>query len=264
MSPDSLIEIRGVGKHYGTGSFGFWRATRPRRPALADVSLTLRRGEALGIVGESGSGKSTLARIVCGLEAASTGGVEYAYGQGADRAASARLATQMVFQDPLAALNPRRTIRSALTYPAVKHGVVSRRQADPYVRELVRMVGLDESVLGRLPGELSGGQRQRVVIARALSVKPKVLVCDEATASLDVSIQAQILNLLLDLRESSGMAMLFISHDLAVVRHICDRVCVMQAGQVVETAQADLLFREPSSEYTRRLIDGAFHGKSVA
>lgn len=245
-----MISVQSLDKVYG--------ATQ----ALSDVNVHLMPGEALGVVGESGSGKSTLARIVCGLEKATGGEIRYDYGDRFKTPADFRLATQMVFQDPMSALNPKHTIRTIIGYPARLHGMIARRDIESYLDHLLSTVGLDPSVKNQRPSALSGGQRQRVVIARALAVQPKVLVCDEATASLDVSIQAQILNLILELRRKEQLTLMFISHDLSVVSHICDRVCVMRRGKVMETGPvADILDR-PQTEYTRKLVDIAFRGRA--
>jgi len=264
MNSHTMLSVQGLNKIYGgtrvSAMAGKGNATR----ALDDVSVDLLRGESLGVVGESGSGKSTLARIVCGLEEATSGTLNYNYGDSIDGPAATRLATQMVFQDPMSALNPRHRIRSIIAYPARKQGITDRRELEDYIDHLLATVGLDPSVKDKHPGALSGGQRQRVVIARALAVKPKVLVCDEATASLDVSIQAQILNLILDLRRKENLTLMFISHDLSVVSHICDRVCVMRRGRVMETGNVADILDHPSTDYTRNLVDIAFRGRQKA
>lgn len=213
--------------------------------ALDDVSLTVLPGEAVAVVGESGSGKTTLARIVVGLESADGGAVTFRSGSGKDRARRA----QIVFQDPYSALNPSRSVGSSLR-DALRAG--GRDSSE--VAELLDMVGLPAHYARRRPQALSGGERQRVAIARALAVRPELLVCDEPVSSLDVSVQAQILNLIADLRDSLNLSILFISHDLAVVRQVADRVYVLYQGRLVESGDADNVLGSPSHDYTRLLI----------
>ena len=247
---EPLLEVQDLKVHYaGTAA--------PVR-AVDGVSLRVFRGETLALVGESGSGKSTLARAALGLEAPTSGSVLFGgapvrpFPDRSRRALCRRV--QMVFQDPDASLNPRRSIASTLDEPLELHHALSRTERERRVSELMREVGLDPALRGRYPHELSGGQKQRVCIARALAVEPELLVCDEAVSALDVSIQAQILNLLVELREQRGLAYLFITHDLRVVRQIADRVAVMQNGRLVEVASADELFTRPAHDYTRLLL----------
>ncbi|MCX7891606.1 MAG: ABC transporter ATP-binding protein [Burkholderiales bacterium] len=226
--------------------------------ALDGVSLAVAQGEVVGLVGESGCGKSTLARIAVGLHAPSAGerlwkGRPTASLRG-DAALRARLAAQMIFQDPLASLNPRMRVAELVGEAPVVHGLVQRAGRRGYVAELLERVGLDASVARRYPHQLSGGQRARVGIARALAVRPELLVCDEAVAALDVSVQAQVLNLFAALRRDLGLAYLFISHDLGVVRYLADRVAVMYLGRIVESAPAEALFAAPRHPYTRALL----------
>ncbi len=227
--------------------------------AVHDVSFTLDEGEVVGLVGESGCGKSTLGRIVAGLIAPSAGRVCFA---GRDVAAlsarerrAADLAVQMVFQDPMASLNPRRRVVDIIGEAPVVHGLVPAGEMDGMVCALMQRVGLDPAMRRRYPHQFSGGQRARIGIARALAVQPKVLVCDEATAALDVSIQAQVLNLFMQLKAEFALSYLFISHDLGVVQHIADRVAVMYLGRIVELAATEDLFRAPKHPYTRALLD---------
>jgi len=223
--------------------------------AVTNVSLGIKRGEALGLVGESGCGKSTLGRILCGIIPPSEGHVSIGGEAVTQGAAKATRRVQMVFQNPFASLNPRMPIGAAIGEGPLAHGLVSRAELVPYIRSWLERVGLPADVAERYPHQFSGGQRQRVAIARALAMQPDVLVCDEPVASLDVSIQAQILNLFLTLREELDLTLLFISHDLGVVRHICDRVAVMYLGRIVEEAETASLYDNPAHPYTRALLD---------
>ncbi|NSZ19460.1 ABC transporter ATP-binding protein [Agrobacterium vitis] len=225
-----------------------------KTPAVNGVSLTIGRGETLGLVGESGSGKSSLSRAVMGL-IPFTGDVRldgHSLGKGFDQAARRRV--QMVFQDPYASLNPRHTVAEILSRPMKLHGLDNR---EARLRQMLDLVKLPAGSADRLPHEFSGGQRQRIGIARALILKPDVVICDEAVSALDVSIQAQILNLLADLKQELGLSILFISHDLAVVQYVSDRVMVMRNGDVVETANRHDIWASPQHPYTRQLIAAA-------
>ena len=218
--------------------------------ALDDVTLAIHRDEVLGIVGESGCGKSTLGRIVAGLLPASAGAVRFA-----PRGNNAKLARQMIFQDPSASLNPRLRVVDQIGEAAVAHGLVSARDMRDYVVDLLAQVGLDASAMSRFPHQFSGGQRARIGIARALAVKPELLVCDESVAALDVSIQAQVLNLFAELRASLGLTYMFISHDLGVVQHLSSRVAVMYLGRVVEIGPTASIFAAPKHPYTQALLE---------
>ena len=227
--------------------------------AVDGVSFALARGRTLALVGESGSGKSTTGYAVMGMERPTGGRVVI---DGVDRAAmtqaQAREATrrmQIVFQDPASALNPRMRVGDCIAEPLRIHGIGTRASRAERVAELLELVGLSPGAATRLPRDFSGGQRQRIVIARALALEPEVIVCDEAVSALDVSIQSQILNLLLALQERLGLAYLFISHDLSVVRHIADEVAVMQHGRIVESGPVDTVFAAPADPYTRALIE---------
>ncbi|HEX7291827.1 MAG TPA: ATP-binding cassette domain-containing protein [Conexibacter sp.] len=228
-------------------------------PAVDDVTLEVRGGESLGIVGETGSGKSTLARMLLNLLEPTSGvvrwrGEDVTHARGAQLAALRR-ARQLVFQDPAGSLNPRKTVGAAIADPFAIHGLLPERGArGRRVAELLEQVGLEPALANRYPHELSGGMRQRVGIARALALRPELLVADEPVSALDVSIQAQILTLLRDLRRELGLTLVLISHDLAVVRHMCERVAVMHDGKLVEVGPVEELYRAPREPYTRELL----------
>jgi oligopeptide transport system ATP-binding protein len=229
---------------------------RRRLTAIEDVSLDLQRGESLGIVGESGCGKTTLARCIVGLQRPDSGSISLD-GEvvGAKRNAAERRAVQLVFQDPYSSLNPRMTIGSMLKELLATHEIAHGENAEQRSRELLALVGLPADALTRNPGAFSGGQRQRIAIARALAVEPHLIVADEPVSALDVSIQATILELFADLRDRMGISLVMISHNLAAVRHVCDRVAVMYLGKVVEVGATQEVFVDPRHPYTRSLLN---------
>jgi ABC-type glutathione transport system ATPase component len=246
MSMDVLVEARGLVKEYAG------------HRVVDDVSFTIRRGETLGLVGESGSGKSTVARMLLRLVEPTAGEVRYA---GRDLLAASsremremRRRMQIVFQDPYAALNPRMRVREILAEPFAIHGETPAEGLETRLAEMLRTVGMDGTALERFPHEFSGGQRQRINIARALSLRPEFLVLDEPVSALDVSVGAQVVNLLRELQREFGLTYLFISHSMPLVRYLCDRVAVMQGGRLVELGDSEQVCNAPQEEYTRRLI----------
>jgi oligopeptide/dipeptide ABC transporter ATP-binding protein len=262
-----LIEAAGLAKRftkrldYAEKAARFLGARIEERTvhAVDAVDLAIAPGEVLGLVGESGCGKSTLGRMMAGILPKSDGALRWrgrdVDGLSGEAARDAKLKAQMIFQDPFASLNPRKRVRDIIGEAPRVHGLVRRRETDAYVQAVMQRVGLDPAYRDRFPHQFSGGQRQRIGIARALAVKPDFLVCDESIAALDVSIQAQILNLFLELRQDLGLTYLFISHDLGVVEHISDRVVIMYLGRVVETASTAELFDRPLHPYTVALLN---------
>ena len=229
--------------------------------AVNGLSLKLMPGQTIGIVGESGCGKSTTANVMCGLQTPTSGHVYFKGTDVTKRSAAQRKiigrVISVVFQDPATALNARMTVREQLMDPMIVHKVGDAKSREARVRELIEMVGLPNSVLEALPGQMSGGQRQRVAIARALSLKPDAIIADVPTSALDVSVRAQILNLLMDLKKELNLAMVFISHDIQTVRYISDQIIVMNHGQAVERGTAEQIFNNPKDDYTRLLLGAA-------
>ncbi len=255
-----LVSVRGLKKHFPVTKGMFRRKVGAVR-AVDGVSFDIRRGETLGLVGESGSGKSTIGRTMLQLEKATEGSVVFdgieLVGLAAGALRRTRPRMQMVFQDPHASLNPRMTVSSIVGEPLLEHGKSSSRERQERVEELLGLVGLDPTHANRYPHEFSGGQRQRIGIARAIALNPDFIVCDEPIAALDVSIQAQVVNLMEHLQDLLGLTYLFISHDLGMVRHIADRVAVMYLGHIMELADVDDLYGDPRHPYTRALQSSA-------
>ncbi len=262
----ALLQAIGLSRHFRPRlSLGEKIAARLGSPietrslrAVDDVSLSIARGQVLGLVGESGCGKSTLARMLAGI-LPPTSGQAMLEGKpvmsAGSRPVKSTTRVQMVFQDPFASLDPRMKIGEVIAEGPVAHGLVASGGANAYVGRWLDAVGLEPQFASRYPHQFSGGQRQRIAVARALAMQPEVLICDEPVASLDISIQAQIINLFLKLRRDLGLTMLFISHDLGVVRHLSDRVAIMYLGRIVETGTADEVYRRPYHPYTRALLE---------
>ncbi|MBW9205914.1 ATP-binding cassette domain-containing protein [Mumia sp. zg.B53] len=258
-----LLVASDVVKEFPVGASSPWRRSREVVHAVSGVSLEIRRGETLGLVGETGCGKSTLARCLARLYDVTSGSISF---DGTDITASSRRRLrpvrreiQMVFQDPYGSLNPRRRVGSIIGDPLAIHGdtdgrSMSAKERAHRVQDLMELVGLNPEHYNRFPADFSGGQRQRIGLARALALRPRLLICDEPVSALDVSIQAQMLNLLIDLQEDLHLTYLFITHDLSVVRHISDRIAVMYLGRIVETAPADELFEVTRHPYSKALL----------
>lgn len=256
------FEIEQLSKTYRGKRRSLFSRRSPDIPALDRINLEIPTGTAFGIVGESGSGKSTLGRILCGLLQPSSGEVRFDGRSLPDwtqsDASGLRQKVQIVFQDPASSLNPRMRIGSILEQPLRNlAGTRTRSEINDRIENLLRQTGVPQDAVSRYPHEFSGGQLQRVGIARALAASPTVLILDEAVSALDVSVQAQILALLAELRTALGLTLVFISHDLAVVRHLCDHVAVLQGGKLVEHGATPGLFEAPSADYTRTLIESA-------
>ncbi|WP_245452079.1 ABC transporter ATP-binding protein [Mesorhizobium waimense] len=257
---DPLLRVESLTKHYPLGA-GILKKAVPMVRAVEDVSFSVKAGETLCIVGESGCGKSTVARLLMRLAEPTNGrvlidGTDIA-GLNKHALRAVRRRMQMVFQDPYSSLNPRLTAGQIITEPVENFERLSRRQREARAADLLQKVGMSPEMMHRLPSELSGGQRQRLGIARALSLNPSLIIADEAVSALDVSVQAQILNLLLDLQQQMGIAFIFISHDLGVVEHVGHRVAVMYLGRIVELAPCEALFANPVHPYTEALIAAA-------
>lgn len=265
-TPTPLLQLRGIEKRFVqpvdvAGRIANLLGANNRAAvvhAVAGVDLDVRAGEVIGVVGESGCGKSTLGRVIADISPATEGEVSYQGKRLQDMTAPERrayaLGVQMIFQNPMASLNPRMRVLDIIGEAPVVHGIVPAAKKTEYVAGLMRQVGLDPEYAQRYPHQFSGGQRQRIGIARALALKPRLIVCDEAVAALDVSIQAQVLNLFLELRREFDLTYLFISHNLGVVGHVSDRVVIMYLGRVVEVAPTDVVFNRPNHPYTQALL----------
>ena len=262
MNQDNLLEVNSLRKYFPIKK-GFFKKTVGQVKAVDDVTFYLKTGETLGLVGESGCGKTTTSR--CILRAITPTGGEVLYktkdGSVIDIAnlpekdiRPMRSEMQMIFQDPFASLNPRMNLFDIVGEPLLVNGIKNRQERTDHVSELLQLVGLRSEYMQRFPHAFSGGQRQRIVIARALALHPRLIVADEPVSALDVSVQAQVLNLMVDLQEKLGLTYLFVAHDLSVVKHICDRVAVMYVGKIAETAPTEKLFHTPKHPYTAALM----------
>ncbi|MBW3518918.1 ABC transporter ATP-binding protein [Flavobacterium sp. NKUCC04_CG] len=261
---EPLLEIRDLGKEYLNGGNWF---SKSKFQALSEVNLKIYEGETLGLVGESGCGKSTLGNAILQLDRASSGSIFYRGKDVTHLSKSAlralRKEIQIIFQDPYSSLNPRITVGKAIMEPMKVHGLYgSDRERKNKTVEILERVGLDETCFNRYPHEFSGGQRQRIGIARTIALQPKLIVCDESVSALDISVQAQVLNLLNELKENFGFTYLFISHDLAVVKYMSDQVAVMNKGRIVEMNEADALYQHPQTAYTQTLIEAIPRSKN--
>ena len=255
--PDILLEAKNIVKYFPIKGGVFLKEIAAVK-AVDGVNLTIEKGETVGLVGESGCGKTTFGRAILRLEEPTSGDIFFE-GQSIltydkKKMQALRESMQIIFQDPFSSLNPRKTVAHIIGEPLLVHGMRSRKKRDARVLELLRVVGLRKENMRRYPHQFSGGQRQRIGVARALALNPKLIVCDEAVSALDVSIQAQVINLLKDLQDEFGLTYLFISHDLSVVEHVSDRVAVMYLGKIVEIAPSKALYKKPLHPYTQALL----------
>jgi len=260
LTSTPLVEVRNLVKHFPITGGVFLREVAAVK-AVDGVDLAIKQGETVGLVGESGCGKSTLGRLILRLEEPTSGDIlfqgESILGYDHRKMRTLRKEMQIIFQDPFSSLNPRKNVAHIVGEPLYVHGMNNRREREARVLELLEVVGLKREHMRRYPHQFSGGQRQRIGVARALALNPKLIICDEAVSALDVSIQAQVINLLEDLQDEFGLTYLFISHALSVVQHISDRVAVMYLGKIVETAESDSLYREPLHPYSQALLSAA-------
>ncbi len=257
IKTDNILVAKNIKKYFPIKK-GFFQKHVADVKAVDDISLSVRRGETLGLVGESGCGKSTLGRTLIRLYEPTSGQIEFdgndfrkSRGQ---KLRDLRRDIQMIFQDPYASLDPRMTVGQIIEQPFIIHNQFQKTERELKVKQLLELVGLRPSHVNRYPHEFSGGQRQRISIARAIALEPKLIICDEPVSALDVSIQAQILNLLKDLQERLGLTYIFISHDLSVIEHVCDRIAVMYLGKIVEVADRETLYHSPQHPYTHALL----------
>lgn len=256
---DDLLVIKGLNLSFITQD-AFLKKNQKRIQATNNINLTIKQGETFGLVGESGSGKSTIARMVAGLQQPDSGsivfdGVELINNPNKSEVANVNLQRQMIFQNPYSSLNSRMTINDIIAEPILFHKLAQKKQVKQLVGDLLDHVGLGRKTGLKYPHEFSGGQRQRISIARALACRPRLLICDEPTSALDVSVQAQILNLLKDLQDELGLTMLFISHDLPVIRQMCDRIAIMRKGKILEVSDTETFFEHPKDPYSQELLD---------
>ncbi len=254
---DIILEAKGIKKFFPIRK-GFFMREVGQVKAVNDVDFIVRRGETLGLVGESGCGKSTLGRTLIRLYEPTAGeikfeGTDFLHSRG-KALRKKRRDLQMIFQDPYASLDPRMTVGQIIEQPFIIHKLLQKKDREIRVKQLLELVGLKASHVNRYPHEFSGGQRQRISIARAIALDPKLIICDEPVSALDVSIQAQILNLLKDLQERLNLTYIFISHDLSVIEHVCDRIAVMYLGRIVELTTREELYRNPQHPYTQALL----------
>ena len=262
-----LIQVKDLKKYYPVKA-GIIPHVTDYVKAVDGVSFSIYEGEILGLVGESGCGKTTIGKLLTGLEKPTEGAILYRGMDILDWTAKEqkkyRTKIQMIFQDPYSSLNPRKHIYEILAAPMLYHGISDKQTVEKDVKELLEMVGMPQSALGRYPHEFSGGQRQRIGIARALSLKPEFIVCDEPVSALDVSVQAQILNLLKSLQNELQLTLLFIGHGLGAVHYVSDRIAVMQNGRIVELGDAREVFHHPQQEYTKMLLNSILEPKAYS
>ncbi|MGD8503117.1 MAG: dipeptide ABC transporter ATP-binding protein [Syntrophobacterales bacterium] len=260
MTEKNLVQVRDLVKHFPIRGGVFFKEVDSVK-AVDGVSLEIREGETLGLVGESGCGKTTLGRLILRLEEPTSGDIFF-HGENIltydkERMRNLRRDMQIIFQDPFSSLNPRKTVSNIVGEPLLVHGMRRRQEREVRVLEILRIVGLRREHMRRYPHQFSGGQRQRICVARALALHPKLIICDEAVSALDVSIQAQVINLLKELQEEFQLTYLFISHDLGVVEHVSNRLAVMYLGKIVELADSKMIYQAPLHPYTQALLSAS-------